>query len=121
MTPLNNNSIKTILQEVLTKDGDSLKQMVKSIMQEGSTKKREQQVRVLSPQRDNKLRGFTSPTPLFENYPRSEKVQLASIYLMVTPDVSTNRVEKMVGKLSSELIYSKPTAKSAWGSFKKED
>ncbi|HNR65731.1 MAG TPA: hypothetical protein PKJ95_05515 [Atribacterota bacterium] len=34
MTQLNSNSIKAILQEELEKDGDFLKEMVRSIMQE---------------------------------------------------------------------------------------
>lgn len=136
MTQLNTNSIKAILQEELDKDGDFLKQMVKNIMQQLMEEERDQQVGVLSHQRDNtkrkanrngykprsfntrvgslvlakpQIREFSFQTQLFENYQRSEKALLASICQMVTQGVSTNRVKKIVGELSPDLIYSKST------------
>jgi transposase-like protein len=97
---------------------------------------RDQQVGVLSHKRDNtkrkanrngykprsfntrlgsfllakpQIREFAFQTQLFENYQRSEKALLASICQMVTDGVSTNRVKKIVGKLSPDLTYSKST------------
>ena len=136
MTQLNTNSIKAILQEALSKDGDILKQMVKNIMQQLMEEERDTQVGVLSHQRDDtkrkanrngyksrsfntrvgrlllakpQIREFAFQTQLFENYQRSEKALLASICQMVTHGVSTNRVKKIVGELSPDLIYSKST------------
>jgi len=136
MTQLNSKSIKTILQEALTKDGDFLKEMVKSIIQQLMEEERDQQVGVLSHKRDNtkrkanrngykprsfntrvgrlllakpQIREFAFQTQLFENYQRSEKALLASICQMIQDGVSTNRVKKIVGKLSPDLIYSKST------------
>jgi len=136
MTQLNTNSIMSILQEELNKDGDFLKQMVKSIIQQLMEEERDQQVGVLSHKRDNtkrkasrngykprsfntrvgnlllakpQIREFAFQTQLFENYQRSEKALLASICQMVTDGVSTNRVKKIVGKLSPDLTYSKST------------
>ena len=134
MTQLNTNSIMSVLQEELNKDGDFLKEMVKIIMQQLMEEERYRQVGVLSHQRDNtnrkanrngykprslntrvgnlllakpQIRKFAFQTQLFENYQRSEKALLASICQMVTQGVSTNRVKKIVGKLSPDLIYSK--------------
>ena len=53
MTQLNTNSIISVLQEELNKDGDFLKEMVKIIMQQPMEEERDQQVGVLSHQRDN--------------------------------------------------------------------
>ena len=44
MTQLNSNSIKAILQEELNTDGDFLKEMVRSIMQEVMEEEREEQI-----------------------------------------------------------------------------
>jgi len=136
MTQLNTNSIMSILQEELNQDGDFLKQMVKSIIQQLMEEERDQQVGVLSHKRDNtkrkasrngykprsfntrvgnlllakpQIREFAFQTQLFDNYQRSEKALLASICQMVTDGVSTNRVKKIVGKLSPDLTYSKST------------
>jgi len=136
MTQLNTNSIMSILQAELNKDGDFLKEMVKSIMQQLMEEERDAQVGVLSHKRDNarrkanrngykprslntrvgnlllakpQIREFAFQTQLFENYQRSEKALLASICQMVTDGVSTNRVKKIVAKLSPDLIYSKST------------
>jgi len=136
MTQLNSNSIKAILQEELNKDGDFLKQMVKNIMQQLMEEERDTQVGVISHKRDNtqrkgnrngykprsfhtrvgnlllakpQIREFAFQTQLFENYQRSEKALLASICQMITDGVSTNRVKKIVGKLSPDLTYSKST------------
>ncbi len=136
MTQLNSNSIKTILQEELGKDGDFLKEMVRSIMPEVMEEERDAQVGVLSHKRDNtkrkanrngykprsfntrvgslllskpQIREFPFKTQLFANYQRSEKALLASICQMVTDGVSTNRVKKIVGRLSPDLTYSKST------------
>ena len=136
MTQLNSKSIKSILQEALSKDGDFLKEMVRMLLQEMMEEERNTQVGVLSHQRDNtrrranrngykprsfntrvgslllakpQIREFAFKTQLFENYQRSEKALLASICQMVTQGVSTNRVKKIVGKLSPDLTYSKST------------
>jgi len=136
MTQLNSKSIKSILQEALSKDGDFLKEMVRMLLQEMMEEERNTQVGVLSHQRDNtrrranrngykprsfntrvgnlllakpQIREFAFHTQLFENYQRSEKALLASICQMVTQGVSTNRVKKIVGKLSPDLTYSKST------------
>ena len=105
-------------------------------MQQLMEEERDQQVGVLSHQRDNtkrkanrngykpysfqtrvgnlllakpQIREFTFQTQLFENYQRSEKALLASICQMVTYGVSTNRVKKIVCRLSPDLTYSKST------------
>jgi len=136
MTQLNSKSIKTILQEALSKDGDFLKEMVRMLLQEIMEEERDTQVGVLSHKRDNtkrkanrngyksrslntrvgrlllakpQIREFAFQTQLFENYQRSEKALLATICQMVTHGVSTNRVKKIVGRLSPDLIYSKST------------
>lgn len=136
MTQLNNKSIKTILQKALSKDGDFLKEIVKNIMPQLMEEERDQQIGVLSHERDNtkrkgkrngykprffntqlgslllakpQIREFSFQTQLFENYQRSEKALLATICQMVTQGVSTNRVKKIVGKLSPDLVYSKST------------
>jgi putative transposase len=136
MTQLNSKSIKTILQEALSKDGDFLKEMVRMLLQEIMEEERDQQVGVLSHQRDNskrkanrngykprsfntrvgnmllakpQIREFAFHTQLFENYQRSEKALLSTICQMIKDGVSTNRVKKIVGRLSPELTYSKST------------
>ena len=136
MTQLNSKPIKTILQEALDEDGDFLKEIVGRILQELMEEERDQQVGVLSHERDNtkrkanrngykprsfntrvgslllakpQIREFAFHTQLFENYQRSEKALLASICQMVTDGVSTNRVKKIVGRLSPDLCYSKST------------
>jgi putative transposase len=136
MTQLNNKSILVILQEALEKDGDFLKEIVRRIIQQLMEEERDQQVGVLSHERDNtkrkanrngyksrslntrvgnllfakpQIREFAFHTQLFENYQRSEKALLASICQMVKEGVSTNRVKKIVGRLSPDLIYSKST------------
>jgi transposase-like protein len=136
MTQSNTNSIMSILQEELNRDGDFLKEMVKSIIQQLMEEERDTQVGVLPHQRDHtkrkanrngykprsfhtrvgrlllakpQIREFAFQTQLFENYQRSEKDLLASICQMVTDGVSTNRVKKIVGKLSPDLLYSKST------------
>jgi transposase-like protein len=105
-------------------------------MQETMEEERDEQVGVLSHQRDNtkrkasrngykprsfntrvgalllakpQIRDHSFHTQLFENYGRSEKALLASICQMVTDGVSTNRVKKIVGRLSPDLTYSKST------------
>ncbi len=136
MTQLNSKSIRIIWQEALSKDGDFLKEIVKTIRPQLMEKERDQQVGVLSYQRDNiqrkakrgsykprsfhtrvgslllakpQIRDFAFPTQLLENYPRSEKALLATIGQRVTRGVSTHRVKKIIGKLSPDLIYSKST------------
>jgi putative transposase len=136
MTQLNSKSIKTILQEALSKDGNFLKEMVRMLLQEIMEEERDQQVGVLSHQRDNskrkanrngykprsfntrvgnmllakpQIREFAFHTQLFENYQRSEKALLSTICQMIKDGVSTNRVKKIVGRLSPELTYSKST------------
>jgi len=136
MTQQNNKSIQVILQEALDKDGDFLKEILERILQELMEEERDLQVGVLSHQRDDtkrkanrngykprsfhtrvgnlllakpQIREFAFHTQLFENYQRSEKALLASICQMVTDGVSTNRVKKIVGRLSPDLTYSKST------------
>jgi transposase-like protein len=55
------------------------------------------------------IREFSFQTQLFENDQRSEKALLATICQMIKHGVSTNRVKKIVGKLSPDLVYSKST------------
>jgi transposase-like protein len=55
------------------------------------------------------IREFTFHTHLFENYQRSEKALLLAIQQMVIDGVSTNRVEKIVERLSPDLAFSKST------------
>jgi len=110
MTQLNSKSIKLILQEALDKDGDFLKEMVKSIMQQLMEEERDRQVGVLSHERDYtkrkanrngykprsfhtrvgslllakpQIREFSFQTQLFENYQRSEKALLASWTVLI--------------------------------------
>ena len=56
MTQQNSNSTKDILQEELNQDGDFLKEMVRGIIQEVMEEERDEQVGVLSHQRDNTKR-----------------------------------------------------------------
>ena len=136
MTQQNNKSIQTILQEAIRKDGDFLKEILRRVLQQVMEEERDQQVGVSSHERDNQkrkanrngyktrsfntrvghlllakpqIREFAFRTCLFENYQRSEKALLASICQMVTDGVSTRRVQKIVGKLSPDLIFSKST------------
>lgn len=136
MTHLNSKPIKKILPEELDKDGDFLKEIVKNIMQQIMEEERDQQGGVLSHQRDNtkrktvrnsykprsfntrvgklwltkpQIREFSFQTQLFENYQRSEKALLATICQMLKDGVLTNRVKKIVGRLSPDLIYFKFT------------
>jgi putative transposase len=136
MTQVNSNSIHTILQEALHKDGDFLKEILRRVLQQVMEEERDQQVGVLSHQRDDmkrkanrngykprsfntrvgnllltkpQIREFAFRTQLFENYQRSEKALLAAICQMVTDGVSTNRVKKIMSKLSPDLSYSKST------------
>jgi len=137
MTQPNSKSIQAILQEALDKDGDFLKELLRRLLQQQvMEEERDQQVGVLSHQRDNtkrkanrngykprslntrvgnlllakpQIREFAFHTQLFENYQRSEKALLSSICQMVIQGVSTNRVQNIVGKLSPDLFYSKST------------
>lgn len=136
MTQPNTKSIQAILHEALDKDEDFLKEIVRRILQQVREEERDQQVGVLSHQRDNnkrkanrngykprsfhtqvgnlllvkpQIREFAFHTQLFENYQRSEKALLSSICQMVIQGVSTNRVQNIVGKLSPDLSYSKST------------
>jgi transposase-like protein len=63
MTQLNSKSIQSILQEALSKDGDFLKEMVKSIIQHLTEEERDTQVGVLSHQRDNNKRKANGHKP----------------------------------------------------------
>lgn len=134
MIQLNGKSIQRIMQEALDKDGDFLKEIVSRIIQQVMEKERDQQVGVLYHKRDDtkrkanrnsyksrsfhtrvgnlllvkpQIREFAFRTQLFENYQRSEKALLASICQMVKDGGSTNRVKKIVGRLSPDLSYSK--------------
>jgi transposase-like protein len=64
---INSNSTKAILQEELNQDGDFLKEMVRSIMQEVMEEERDTQVGVLSHKRDNTKRkaNRNGTNPLF--------------------------------------------------------
>ncbi|MBE3086724.1 MAG: transposase [Bacteroidetes bacterium] len=136
MTQLNSKSIQSIFQEALDKDGDFLKEIVGRIVQQLMEEERDQQVGILSHQKDNhkrratrngykvrsfhtrvgslllakpQIREFAFHTQLFENYQRSEKALLSAICQMVKDGVSTNRLKKIVGRLSPDLCYSKST------------
>ena len=136
MTQSNSKSIQTILQEAMKKDEDFMKELLRTTLQQLMEEERDQQVGVLSHERDNQkrkanrngykprsfntrvgnlllakpqIREFAFHTCLFENYQRSEKALLAAICQMVTDGVSTNRVQKIVGKLSPDLTYAKST------------
>ena len=136
MTQLNSKSIQEILQEALRKDGDFLKEVLRRVLQQVMEEERDRQVGVLSHERDDikrkanrngykprsfntrvgqlllakpQIREFAFQTQLFENYQRSEKALLAAICQMVTDGVSTNRVQKIVGRLSPDLTFSKST------------
>jgi len=136
MTQQNSKSIQEILQEAINKDEDFMKEIVRRIMQQVMEEERDQQVGVLSHQRDDmkrkanrngyksrsfntrvghlllakpQIREFAFHTQLFENYQRSEKALLSAICQMVTDGVSTSRVQKIVGKLSPDLSYAKST------------
>jgi putative transposase len=136
MTQPNSNKIQEILQEELKKDGDFLKEILRRVLQQVMEEERDQQVGVLSHERNNQkrkanrngyksrsfntrvghlllakpqIREFAFHTQLFENYQRSEKALLAAISQMVTDGVSTSRVQKIVGRLSPDLSFSKST------------
>jgi transposase-like protein len=55
------------------------------------------------------IREFAFHTHLFENYQRSEKALLLAIQQMVIDGVSTDRVEKIVERLSPDLSFFKST------------
>jgi len=136
MTQSNSKSIQEILQEALYKDGDFLKEILRRVLQQVMEEERDRQVGVLSHERDDvkrkanrngykprsfntrvgnlllakpQIREFAFQTQLFENYQRSEKALLSAICQMVTDGVSTNRVKKIVGRLSPDLTFSKST------------
>ena len=136
MTQQNSKSIQEILQEALREDGDFLKEILRRVLQQVMEEERDRQVGVLSHERDNQkrkanrngykprsfntrvgnlllakpqIREFAFKTQLFENYQRSEKALLAAISQMVTDGVSTSRVQKIVGRLSPDLFFSKST------------
>lgn len=56
MTQLNSKSIQAILQEALDKDGNFLKEIVRRIIQQLMEEERDQEVGVLSHQRDKTKR-----------------------------------------------------------------
>jgi len=136
MTQLNSKSIQEILQEALRQDGDFLKEILRRVLQQVMEEERDRQVGVLSHERDHQkrkanrngykprsfntrvgnlllakpqIREFAFKTQLFENYQRSEKALLSAICQMVTDGVSTRRVQKIVGRLSPDLLFSKST------------
>ena len=136
MTQQNSNKIQEILQEALRKDEDFMKEILRKTLQQLMEEERDQQIGVLSHERDSQkrkasrngyksrtfntrvghlllakpqIREFAFKTQLFENYQRSEKALLAAICQMVTDGVSTSRVQKIVGKLSPDLCYAKST------------
>jgi len=130
------------LQEALNKDGDFLKEIIRRILPQVVEEERDQQVGVLSHQRDNtkrkavrnghkprsfntrvgklllakpQIREFSFQTQLLENYPRSEKALLATICQMIEEGVSTNRVKEIVNRLSPNLSYFKSTVRGIDG------
>jgi len=136
MTQLNSTSLREIFQEALKEDKDFIKELLERLLQEFMEEERDEQVGVASYVRDRairratrngyksrslntrvgnlklekpQIREFTFCTHLFENYQRSEKALLSAIQQMVIDGVSTNRVEKIVGKLSPDLAFSKST------------
>ena len=136
MTQLNSTSLREIFQEALKEDKDFIKELLRRLLQEFMEEERNQQVGVSSYVRDKSIRkatrnGYKSRslntrvgnlklkkpqirkfifcTHLFENYQRSEKALLSAIQQMVIDGVSTNRVEKIVERLSPDLTFSKST------------
>jgi transposase-like protein len=136
MTQLNSTSLREIFQETLKEDKDFIKELLRRLLQEFMEKERDEQVGVAQYVRDKsirkatrngyksrslntrvgnlklekpQIREFTFCTHLFENYQRSEKALLLAIQQMVIDGVSTNRVKKIVGKLSPDLAFSKST------------
>ena len=127
----------SILQAELNKNGDFLEQMAKSIIQQTTNGRRRRSTGgSITHKRDNtkrkancngykprsfntrvgnlllakpQIREFAFQTQLFENYQRSEKAVLATICQMIKDGVSINKVKKIIGKLSGDLIYSKST------------
>jgi transposase-like protein len=136
MTQLNSTSFREIFQEALKEDKDFIKELLERLLQEFMEEERNQQVGVSSYVRDKsirkatrngyksrnlntrvgnlklekpQIREFTFHTHLFENYQRSERALLLAIQQMVIDGVSTNRVEKIVERLSPDLSFSKST------------
>ena len=82
MTQLNNKSIKSILQEALSKDGDFLKEIVRMLLRKMMEEERDTQVGVLSHQRDNAKRRANR-----NGYkPRSFNTRVGSL-LLVKPQI----------------------------------
>jgi len=125
-----------MFQEALKEDKDFIKELLRRLLQEFMEEERDEQVGVASYTRDKsvrkatrngyksrslntrvgnlklekpQIREFTFRTHLFENYQRSEKALLLAIQQMVIDGVSTNRVEKIVERLSPDLAFSKST------------
>ncbi len=136
MTQLNSTSLREIFQEALKEDKDFIKELLERLLQEFMEEERDEQVGVASYTRDKsvrkatrngyksrslntrvgnlklekpQIREFAFHTHLFENYQRSEKALLLAIQQMVIDGVSTNRVEKIVERLSPDLAFSKST------------
>jgi len=113
-----------------------MKELVRRLLQELTEEERDQHVGVSSHKRDQakrkatrngykkrslntrfghlqlakpQIREFAFYACLFENYQRSEKALLLAINQMVTDGVSTNRVKKIVAKISPDLTYSQST------------
>lgn len=134
MTQLDYNTLKQIFQEALEKDEDIIKVLVKKVLQNILEAERDDQIGVERYDRNEndrlgsrngykprsfktrvgkldlkkpQIREFPFHTSLFENYQRSEKALLITIQQMVLDGVSTNKVKKILNKLSPGLEYSK--------------
>ena len=136
MTQVNNTEIKEIYQDAVKKDSDFMKKLLKYMLQVVLEEERDEQISVKEYIRDEKqrkgsrngykkrtlntrlgklkllkpqIREFPFHTNMFESYQRSEKALMLTIQQMVIDGVSTNKVKKIIGKLSSDLSFSKST------------
>ncbi|MBU2598179.1 MAG: transposase [Actinobacteria bacterium] len=136
MTQVNITKLKEIYQEAVEKDSDFMKKLSNYILQKVMEMERDEQIGVKEYIRDEKqrkgsrngykkrtfntrlgkmellkpqIREFPFNTNVFEYYQRSEKALMLTIQQMVIDGVSTNKVKKIIGKLSSDLSFSKST------------
>lgn len=133
MTQLDGTQLREVLQEALKKDQDFFKEVLNVTLQDYLEFERDEQIGVGKNVRaENRqgtrngykdrslntrlgrlqlkkpqIREFPFTTNLFENYQRSEKALLIAIQQMVIDGVSTNKVKKILAKLSEDLNFSK--------------
>ncbi len=133
MTQLDGTQLREVLQEALKNDQDFLKEVLGVTLQDFLEFERDEQIAVGKNVRDEnrqgtrngykdrslntrlgrlqlkkpQIREFPFTTNLFENYQRSEKALLIAIQQIVIDGVSTNKVKKILSKLSEDLSFSK--------------